>query len=155
MKKLLTSLIAIMVLTFGTAIVQPQQISQANAYERNLNGDPNYLLLSAHMGSAIYLDISSIVVKVNIPHQDYIWAQNEVFVDTDNNNTITKIRTEWYGWDKDMNSGDESECICFHSDTGNKGEWTRFNLYDNSGPQVGLDEAFRRGFRQAFGFTFS
>ena len=152
-KKFVTSLMVLGVLVFGLAIVQPEQvISQVSAYryDQNLNGDSNYQLLDGHMGSAIYLDISSVTVKLNDPHHVYIWAQNEVTVDTEKGNAITDTRTKWYSW---CNDGGNVQFA--YSATGYRGEWTLFDIDSVAGTMQGTCSGFRAGFYHAFGFPFS
>jgi len=149
MKKLLTSIMVVMVMLFGLAIVQPEQtIQQASAYDRYLNGDTNYKLINGHMDTAIYLDISSVTVKMNDPHQIYLWAQNEVTVATNRGNAIIDTRTKWYSW---YNDGSDSGQFAWSSNGKN---WNVFRL-DDLGPNESTAAGFSAGFYYAFGFPFS
>ena len=153
-RKLLTSLMVIMVMVFGVAIIQPNQVLTqvgATSYDKYLNGDPNYLLLYGHMGGAEYLDISSITVVTNDPHKTYAWAQNEVAVNVDQGNAIINTKTKWYCW---VNDGSDNGAF-YYSLTGNSGDWKSFDFYSTAGYMQSTTEGFRAGFSRAFGFPFS
>ena len=88
--------------------------SVAGAYSPYLNGDSNFILCDGHMGTAWYVDRSSLVVEKYAPPQ-YIIAVNVCTVDNANNgNTeISKVQTlrYFYNWnlremyaDRDGNS---------------------------------------------------
>lgn len=59
---------------------------QAQAYEKYLNGDSNYVLVYARMGVAKYADQSSAVLKKD--GDTKVIAMNIVYVD-DDHNTVT------------------------------------------------------------------
>jgi len=152
-KKFIISLMVVIVMVFGVAVMQPNQVlTQASAasYDKYLNGDHNYQLIYGHMGSAIYLDISSIVVIQNDSHQVYKWAQNEVAVDTEKGNAITNTKTKWYGW---ANDGSDQGAF-YYSMTGDN-NWKQFDLTSDAGYMESTTEGFRAGFYHAFGFPFS
>jgi len=153
-KKLLTSLMVIMVMVFGVAIAQPEQVLtqvSASGYDTYLNGDHNYQLIYGHMGGAEYLDISSIVVLTNNYTKQYTWAQNEVAVDTNKGNAIINTKTKWYSW---VNDGSDNGSF-YYSFTGKDGDWKSFDFYSDAGYMQSTTGGFRAGFRHAFGFPFS
>ena len=73
-----------------------------NPYPTHLDNNPNYILVDAHMGTAWYLDRSSLSVQKYAPPQ-YIIAVNVVTVDrADRGNTsIDSVETLrfFYNWD--------------------------------------------------------
>lgn len=73
-----------------------------NPYPTHINNNPNYILIDGHMGTAWYLDRSSLVVQKYAPPQ-YIIAANVVTVNrADEGNTdISSVRTLrfFYNWD--------------------------------------------------------
>ena len=72
-------------------------------YSKNLGGDPNYVLCDGHMGTAWYVDASSLDVQMYAPPQ-YIIAVNVVSVqDADMGNTaIHDVRTMRFFYNYDM-----------------------------------------------------
>lgn len=153
-KKLLTSLMVIMVMVFGVAIVQPQHVlTQVSAYgyDKYLNGDHNYQLIYGHMGVAEYLDISSITVITNKYTKQYTWAQNEVEVNVDKGNAILGTETIWFSW---VNDGSDNGAF-YYSHTGKDGDWKSFDFYSTAGYMQSTTGGFSAGFYHAFGFSFT
>lgn len=94
MKKLFLILMAFCTLLIsGTAL--------AEGYTNYLNGDSNFIFVDGHMGSASYLDRSSLAVEKYAPPQ-YIIAVNVCTVpNADKGNTaISKVKTYrfFYNW---------------------------------------------------------
>ncbi|WP_101913307.1 hypothetical protein [Megasphaera vaginalis (ex Bordigoni et al. 2020)] len=72
------------------------------AYDYHLNGDHNFVFVDGHMGTAWYLDKSSLIVEQYAPPQ-YIIAVNVCTVQAADrgNKTISKVMTKrfFYNWD--------------------------------------------------------
>lgn len=66
---------------------------KAQAYDQNLNGDSNYVLVYAHMGLAEYADTSSAVLKKD--GDTKVIAMNIVYVDADHDNAVKDTKC-WY-----------------------------------------------------------
>lgn len=110
MKKWLLLVMAFCCFLFGG-------FNTANAdYQEHLNGDPNFILVDAHMGTAWYVDRSSLNVQKYAPPQ-YIIAVNLVSVQDANrgNTAISSVVTRryFYNWntramyvERDLNSND-------------------------------------------------
>lgn len=95
MKKLIVFVVAVFMMMVSTAMALP--------YPEHLNGDSNYILCDGHMGSAWYVDRSSLNVQKYAPPQ-YIIAVNVVTVnDADKGNTaISKVKTYRFFYNSDF-----------------------------------------------------
>lgn len=95
MKKMIISFMAVFMMMISTAFASP--------YPEHLGGDYNYILCDGHMGSAWYVDRSSLNVQKYAPPQ-YIIAVNVVRVDNaDKGNTaIADVKTYRFFYNIDL-----------------------------------------------------
>lgn len=99
MKKFVVSFMAVFMMMISTALAA----TYTSPYPEHLGGDANYILCDGHMGSAWYIDRSSLNVQKYAPPQ-YIIAVNVVRVDdADRGNTaIADVKTYRFFYNIDL-----------------------------------------------------
>lgn len=145
MKRILAVSLMVFALTIGL-VISPTSMSQAQAMEYNQywNGDTNYPLVYGHMGTAWYLDASSVVVQEDVydgSNIHRIWAENIISVDTAGS---AQSKTYWYrDYDGTMYYRDSSS------------DWKEFDPWSPYGFMQVVANGCKIGWRVAFGSTFS
>lgn len=97
------------------------------------------------MGTAYYLDISSITVKKNDKNNALVFAENIIAADADNGYTITRTITEWYCQETYRNE-------FYKAYIGQDGEiWKEFYINDTHGYNMLTRNGFLMGWKIIFG----
>ena len=111
-KKIMLAFFLIFISFLGTAHV--------DGYSSHLGGNPNYILCDGHMGTAWYVDRSSLVVQKYEPPQ-YIIAVNVVTVnDADRGNTfISNVKTYRFFYNSNLGQ--------MYIDRNNNDDWRYLN----------------------------
>lgn len=141
MKKAIRSIFIMLLVIAGISMTEVPQ-AQAYQYDNYLNGDTNYPLLYGHMGSAWYLDKSSVVVKQDdsVAHK---FAENIIMVDADNGYSIINTGTLWFY--QKLQRDD-----FFEAYTGNGEKWRSFEVNSSYGADQVVVNAFKLGWKAAF-----
>ena len=143
MKKKMTNVLMVFALIFSVLTVC---MPNAQAYDKNLYGDDNYILVYGHMDVAWYLDKSSVVVKQNDKNA-HAFAQNIVIVDP--TGKITKTKTYWYYQAVKRDNYNEA----LFSEDGEK--WKSFDVNSEFGFMQVVVNGFKTGWSVAFGCGWS
>ena len=143
MKQFVSKVLVLAIMVCALAVIT---MPDAQAYDRYLNGDPNYILVNGRQGVSWYLDKSSVVVNQSDKEAN-AFACNIVSVDSNGN--VTGTTTYWYYEPCQRNNDNEA----YYSNDGNK--WKSFNVNDSAGYMQLVINGFKTGWKIAFGSGWS
>lgn len=140
MKRHIISLIMSMLVIFTASTALAYQ-----PYAQYLNGYPNFKLCDGHMGTAWYVDLSSLNVNLYDP-PTYIIGVNVLAADADNNYAVSNITTYRFQYNYTQQT--------LYVENPNTGSW-RYIDPDDCWAETGIVlPAAKIAFYQAYGIPF-